>query len=52
MFEMLLEDKLYMNLKNYSFITDKLLFLGFIVNVYGIHIDEEKFQALEIGKLL
>lgn len=34
-----------MNLKKYSFMIDKLLFLYLIINVDGIHIDYEKVRA-------
>jgi hypothetical protein len=35
-------NKLYVNLKKCTFLTDKLLFLGFIVGAEVIHVDEEK----------
>jgi len=31
-FQVLLKNKLYVNMKKYSFMNDKLLFLGFIVS--------------------
>ena len=44
--EVLLKNKLYVNLKKCSFMTSKLMFLGFIVSADGIHVDEEKVQAI------
>ena len=40
------ENKLYVNLKKCSFITNKLLFLGFIISSEGIQVDEEKVRAI------
>lgn len=42
----LLASKLYVNLKKCMFLTDKLLFLGFIVGAEGIHVDEEKVRVI------
>lgn len=42
---MLLENKLYVNIKRCSFMIDKLLFLGFIVSTDDIHVNDEKVQA-------
>ena len=39
-------NELYINLKNCSFLTDKLLFLGYMVSVDGIHVDEDKVRAV------
>ena len=39
---MLQANELYINLKNCSFLIAKLLFLGYVVSVDGIHVDEEK----------
>ena len=39
-------NELYINLKKYSFLTDKLLFLGYVVSVDGIHIDKDKVRAV------
>ena len=39
-------NELYINLKKCSFLTDKLLFLGYVVNVDGIHVDEDKVHAV------
>ena len=38
-------NELYINLKKCSFLTDKL-FLGYAVNVDGIHVDEDKVCAV------
>ncbi|GKD74531.1 putative nucleotidyltransferase, ribonuclease H [Tanacetum coccineum] len=40
------ENKLYINLKKCNFLTDKLLFLGFIITSHGIRVDEDKVQAI------
>ncbi len=42
----LLENKLYVNLKKCSFMTDILLFLGFVVSAEGIRVDEKKVRAI------
>uniref|UniRef100_A0A2N9J550 CCHC-type domain-containing protein n=1 Tax=Fagus sylvatica TaxID=28930 RepID=A0A2N9J550_FAGSY len=42
----LLENKLYVNLKKSSFMTDILLFLGFVVSAEGIRVDKEKVRAI------
>ena len=43
---MLQANELYINLKKCSFLTDKLLFLGYVVNADGIHVDEDKVHAV------
>jgi hypothetical protein len=48
----LLKNKLYMILKNYSFMTDKLLFLSFVISVDDMHVNEEKVRAIDIGQPL
>ncbi|KAL9373456.1 hypothetical protein Peur_033076 [Populus x canadensis] len=40
------ENQLFLNLKKYSFMTDSLLFLGYVVSSEGIHVDEEKVRAI------
>ena len=40
-------NELYINLKKCSFLTDKLLFLGYVVSVNGIHVDEDKVYAVK-----
>jgi hypothetical protein len=40
-------NKLYVNLKKCTFLTDKLLSLGFIVGAEGIYVDEEKVQVVQ-----
>jgi hypothetical protein len=45
-FEVLVEDKLYVNLNKCSFMSDKLLFSSFNVSVEGIYVNEEKVQAI------
>ena len=39
-------NELYINLKKYSFLIDKLLFLGYLVSANGIHVDEDKVRAV------
>ena len=45
--EVLRKEKLFANLKNYTFCTDKLVFLGFIVSAQGIQVNEDKIQAIK-----
>ena len=37
---------MYINLKKCSFLTDKLLFLGYVVSADEIHVDEDKVRAI------
>ena len=39
-------NELYINLKKCNFLTDKLLFLGYVVSADGIHFDEDKVRAV------
>ena len=39
-------NELYINLKKCSFLADKLLFLGYVVSVDGIHVVEDKVRAI------
>lgn len=39
-------EKLYANLMKCSFCMDKVVFLGFVVSVKGIEVDEEKVKAI------
>ena len=39
--------ELYINLKKCSFLTDKLLFLGYVGSADGIHVDEDKLCAVK-----
>ena len=39
-------NELYINLKKCNFLTDKLMFLGYVVSVDGIHEDEDKVCAI------
>ena len=43
---MLEANELYVNLKKCSFLTAKLLFLGYMVSVDRIHVDEDKVHAI------
>ncbi|XP_050264131.1 uncharacterized mitochondrial protein AtMg00860-like [Quercus robur] len=42
----ILANELYINLKKCSFLTDKLLFLGYVVSVDEIRVDEDKVCAI------
>ena len=44
---MLQANELYINLKKCSFLTDKLFFLGYVVSVDGINVDEDKVCAVK-----
>ena len=41
------KEKLYANLKKYSFCMDKVVFFGYVVSVKGIEVDEEKVKAIK-----
>lgn len=41
------KEKLFANLKKFTFCTDKLVFLGFVVSAQGIQVDEEKVRAIQ-----
>lgn len=41
-----LQNKLFINLKKCSFLTSKLIFLGYVVSSEGIHLDEDKVKAI------
>ena len=43
---MLQANELHINLKKCSFLTDKLLFLGYVISVDRIHVDEDKVCAV------
>ena len=45
-FKVLWENKLYANLKKCVFMTNSLLFLGYVVSSEGIKVDEEKVKAI------
>ena len=40
-------EKLYGNIAKCTFCTDRVVFLGFVVTADGIHVDEEKIQAIK-----
>ncbi|KAJ6939738.1 hypothetical protein NC651_006032 [Populus alba x Populus x berolinensis] len=44
--EVLLKNNSYVNLKKCSFMTNKMLFLGFVVGVDGVEVDEEEVRAI------
>jgi hypothetical protein len=45
--DFLKENKLYINLKKCTFFTNKLQFLGYIINEDGIHVDQDKVHAIK-----
>ncbi|CAN4123418.1 unnamed protein product [Withania somnifera] len=46
-FDILVKEKLYANLKKCSFGVDKVVFLGFVVSSQGVEVDEEKVEAIK-----
>ena len=40
------ENQLFLILKKCNFMTNSLLFLGYVVSLEGIHVDEEKVRAI------
>ena len=46
-FQILQSNKLYLNLKKCEFLSNQLLFLGFIVGEHGIQVDERKIKAIK-----
>nr|GEY10742.1 hypothetical protein [Tanacetum cinerariifolium] len=45
--KVLQEHQLFVNLKKCSFMTYKLILLGFVVSVDGIHVDDEKIKVIQ-----
>lgn len=45
-FDVLRKEKLYANIKKYIFCTNKITFLGYVVNDKGIHVDQEKVKVI------
>ena len=45
--DVLRKEKLYANLKKCSFCMDKVVFLGYVISVKGIEVDEEKVKAIK-----
>ena len=43
---MLQANELYINLRKCNFMTTSLIFLGFVISLQGIHVDEEKVRAI------
>ena len=41
---------MYANLKKYTFCTDKVVFLGFVVSAHGMEVDEEKIKVVREWK--
>ncbi|CAN4123517.1 unnamed protein product [Withania somnifera] len=46
-FDILVKEKLYTNLKKCSFGVEKVVFLGFVVSSQGVEVDEEKVEAIK-----
>ena len=46
MLSVLRENKLYANLRKCTFMSESLLFLGFVISKEGIKVDEEKVRAI------
>jgi hypothetical protein len=40
------KEKLYANLGNCTFCTEKVVFLGFVVLGHGVEVDKEKIKAI------
>ena len=40
------ENQLFVNLKKCVFLTNKLVFLGFVISSEGVHVDDEKVRAI------
>jgi uncharacterized linocin/CFP29 family protein len=45
--DVLRKEKLYANVKKCSFFLEKVVFLGYVVSVKGIAVDEEKVKAIK-----
>lgn len=45
-FKVLHDNQLYINLKKCSFMTDRVVFLGYVVSAEGMQMDEEKVKAV------
>ena len=45
--DVLRKEKLFANLKRYTFCTDKLVFLCFVVSAQGIQVDEENIYTIQ-----
>ena len=43
----LCREKLYANLRKYTFCMEKIMFLGYVVTAQGIEMDEEKVKAIQ-----
>ena len=40
------KEKLFGNLKKYTFFTNEVTFSGYVVTPHGIHVDESKVEAI------
>ena len=45
--DVLRKERLFANLKKCTFCMDKLVFLGFVISVRGIQVEEEKVRAIQ-----
>ncbi|XP_019434209.1 PREDICTED: uncharacterized protein LOC109340897, partial [Lupinus angustifolius] len=41
------KEKLYANIEKCSFCVDHVIFLGFLINAQGVHVDQEKIKAIQ-----
>jgi len=46
------ENKLFANIERCTFCVEKVIFLGFVVNKHGIHVELEKIKAIQEWLLL
>ncbi|XP_059288236.1 uncharacterized protein LOC132041548 [Lycium ferocissimum] len=45
-FDVLLRERLFANMKKCAFCVDKVVFLGFVVSANGVEVDEEKVESI------
>ncbi|XP_059289340.1 uncharacterized protein LOC132042847 [Lycium ferocissimum] len=45
-FDVLLRERLFANIKKCAFCVDKVVFLGFVVSANGVEVDEEKVESI------
>ena len=45
-FKVLHDNQLYVNLKKCSFMSDRIVFLGYVISANGMHMDNEKVKAV------
>ena len=47
--QILSQEKLYGNLEKCHFFATQVMFLGYVVSVQGIHVDESKIKAIQMA---